>query len=98
MFSPDSGLLSSRHKKIHKIYTILGIINDFAAGLAFVVGSYFDFYPKFSTDGSWLFLIGSILFCMRPSIVILREIHLACIGRQKSAMPDPSPPRTSSHG
>ena len=53
---------------------------DFCAATCFVVGSAFFFRLSTETAALWLFLIGSILFGVKPTLKMTREIHLARIG------------------
>ncbi len=61
--------------RYQKIYTLV----EFAAAVAFVVGSVLFFYPSQQFPATWLFLVGSILFAARPTVCVLRENHLARI-------------------
>ncbi|MDQ2094497.1 YrhK family protein [Rhodalgimonas zhirmunskyi] len=53
---------------------------DFSAAALFIVGSVFFFYESLMTAGTWLFLIGSCFFAMKPSIRLWREIKLLRMG------------------
>jgi hypothetical protein len=57
-------------------YEVLYHANDFVAGLTFVIGSVLFFWPETEHDGTWLFLVGSILFTLRPAINVARDFHL----------------------
>lgn len=61
---------------IELIYTAV----DFGAAVCFVVGSVLFFYDSLQHAGTWLFLIGSILFAAKPVIRLWREIRLAAMG------------------
>lgn len=54
--------------------------------MAFVIGSVCFFSEDLTLQADWLFLIGSILFAVRPSVAVIREVHLA-----RPASPSPSP-------
>lgn len=69
---------------IRQRYETLSIVNDFCAGVLFVVGSVLFFYESTTYAATWLFLIGSILFVLRPTIRLTRRIHL---GRHHDADP-----------
>jgi len=65
------------HAEIVRKYELYRTIVEFLAAAAFVVGSIFFFYDSLIYAGTWLFLIGSILFAVRPSIRLLLELRLA---------------------
>lgn len=58
-------------------YETLSIVNDILIGLIFLAGS-FLFFGDDSTGyaGTWLFVVGSVLMLIRPSIHITRHVHL----------------------
>ena len=60
----------------HALYQWAHLLVDFAAALLFVSGSIFFLYPGFQDTGSWLFLIGSIFFAMKPTIRLMRFLHI----------------------
>jgi hypothetical protein len=68
--------LSPRHLEIYWRYQIVRTGVDFGAALCFVVGSIFFFSPSMSRPADWLFLVGSILFAVKPSIDMVRSLHL----------------------
>jgi len=46
----------------------------------FVIGSILFFEPETTTAATWLFLIGSIFFGLRPTITMIREIAYIRLG------------------
>lgn len=62
-------------------YELAHTVADFCAAIAFLVGSALFFLPRFETEAIWLFVIGSAFFCAKPSLRLVREIHLWRIGR-----------------
>lgn len=60
---------------------------DFGAAICFVIGSVFFFYESLSTPADWLFLIGSILFAVKPSIDMIRSVHLRRLPRGDGTSP-----------
>ncbi|PFG64652.1 YrhK-like protein [Thioclava sp. ES.031] len=60
-------------------YTVV----DFGAAFCFVIGSIFFFYESLMIPGTWLFLIGSLLFAAKPSIRLWRELKLLEMGDYK---------------
>ncbi len=77
MFDPRRATESPRHAEVYGRYQIIYTLVEFAAAVAFVIGSVFFFYTSLSVPADWLFLIGSVLFAVRPTITVLRESHLA---------------------
>jgi len=77
MFNPARFTATPTHLRIYKLYECLYTLVDFSAGALFVTGSIFFFYPSLVYAGTWMFLIGSILFAARPTVRLLRELHLA---------------------
>jgi len=66
----------------HALYQWAHLVVDFAAALLFVSGSIFFLYPGFQNVGSWLFLIGSVFFAMKPTIRLIRFLHLRRLARR----------------
>lgn len=62
---------------IRQRYETLSTANDFLAGVTFVVGSALFFSESTTYAATWLFLIGSILFMLRPAIRLTRRVHLS---------------------
>jgi hypothetical protein len=63
------------YSRYQRLYTLV----EFAAAVAFVIGSVFFFSEDLTVAADWLFLAGSILFAVRPTVAVLREAHLARI-------------------
>ena len=57
-------------------YTVV----DFGAAICFVVGSIMFFSEAWLIPGTWLFLLGSMLFACKPSIRLWRELRLFATG------------------
>lgn len=77
MFNPALFDVSDAHRRVYRRYELAYTVNDVVAALAFVVGSVFFFSPALTYAGTWLFLIGSCCFGLRPTIRLLRELHLS---------------------
>jgi len=88
LFQPDNGRLSARHAEIWAAYELAYTIVDFTAAGMFVVGSVLFFFPATTYAGTWLFLIGSICFALRPTIRLAREIRLLSLGRVEEVADD----------
>ncbi len=61
---------------IRQRYEFISIANDVLIGLWFLVGTIMFFYPSMVYWGTWLFLIGSIEMLIRPTIRLVRHLHL----------------------
>ncbi len=83
MFRPHSEQRDERSRAIYAAYEIAYTAVDFGAALAFVAGSILFFYEDLQTAGTWLFLIGSVLFALKPTLRLAREIHYAASGDLK---------------
>ncbi len=68
--------LQARYSRTHAIYQWIHLLVDFAAATLFVVGSILFLNPGLETAGSWLFLIGSLFFAMKPTVRLIRFLHL----------------------
>lgn len=77
MFHPGLSAATPRHAEVYGFYEKLYTVVDFIASSTFVVGSIFFFYESLTFSGTWLFLIGSVCFGLRPTVKLLREFHLA---------------------
>ncbi len=73
LFNPDNHTRSAGHKKIYAYCELAYTIVDFSAAALFVVGSVLFFSAQTTYFGTWLFLIGSIFFGLRPTIKLFRE-------------------------
>ncbi|MFC4352776.1 YrhK family protein [Fodinicurvata halophila] len=62
-------------EKLRQFYFWIHLTADMGCGICFVVGSVFFFYQSLLYDGTWLFLIGSILFAAKPFIRLFHELH-----------------------
>ncbi len=81
LFAPQNREKSPRHVRIYAAYEIAFTLVDVLAALCFVVGSWLFFYKAWETDATWLFLIGSVFFALKPIIRIARELHYIRLGK-----------------
>ncbi|WP_305985494.1 YrhK family protein [Roseibium sp. MMSF_3544] len=77
LFDNAARSASPAHEELVRKYELYRTVVEFLAALTFVIGSIFFFYPSLEFSGTWLFLIGSILFAVRPTIRLLLELQLA---------------------
>lgn len=68
--------LGPRHLEIFWRYQVVRTGVDFGAAVCFVVGSIFFFSESTTLAADWLFLVGSILFAVKPTIDLVRSVHL----------------------
>ena len=82
LFEPRGSGNSTREKRIHARYEIAYTLVDFLAALTFVIGSVMFFRASWQTAGTWLFLVGSLLFAAKPTLRLLKELALVGEGRE----------------
>ncbi|SMY06781.1 YrhK family protein [Flavimaricola marinus] len=73
----------SDQRRRYALYEIAYTMADFLAAALFVIGSVMFFSDAWQTVGTWMFLFGSILFACKPTIRLVRELHLAAMGDTK---------------
>lgn len=76
LLDPVLNDLSPRHLEVYWRYQVVRTGVDFGAACCFVVGSAFFFFSSLSLPADWLFLVGSILFAIKPTIDMVRSAHL----------------------
>lgn len=76
LLDPHLADLTPRHIAIYWRYQVVRTMVDFGAAACFVVGSICFFFVNLTTEADWLFLIGSVLFAIKPTIDVVRSIHL----------------------
>ncbi len=80
-FSPSNRTLSPEHERIYAIFEVWYTVVDLAAALLFVAGSVLFFWSETQTTATWMFLIGSICFALKPTIRTTREIKFLSMGK-----------------
>lgn len=68
--------LAGRELVIHRRYVVLSILNDFLIALWFLIGSVLFLFPSLKEAAAVLFVVGSAQFAARPSLRLLRHLHL----------------------
>ena len=86
LFHPGNCNLSKRHQQIYAYCELAYALVDFSAAALFVVGSILFFKESTTYAGTWLFLVGSIMFGLRPTIKLLREIAFIRLGQYQNAL------------
>jgi hypothetical protein len=80
LFRPENRIKTAEHQRIYAIFEIWYTAVDFAAAFLFIVGSIFFFWPDTETTGTWMFLVGSVCFALKPTIRLLRELKYLRMG------------------
>ena len=80
LFNPENHLKSDDHKRLYAFCELAYTVVDFSAAALFVVGSILFFSEATTYVGTWLFLVGSVLFGLRPTIKLYREIGYLRLG------------------
>jgi hypothetical protein len=89
LLHPDLERLTPRHVEVLWRYRVVRTSVDFGAALCFVAGSVCFFFASLTTPADWLFLVGSILFAIKPTIDLFASAHLR---RLPTDTPEPDPP------
>ena len=76
LFDPGAKHRSRNTGRLFAVYEIVYTCVDFGAALTFIVGSVMFFSEAWMEAGTWMFLVGSILFAVKPTIRLVREVHM----------------------
>lgn len=79
-FSPENRTSTPRNRRLYAFYEIAYTAADATAALSFLIGSILFFSESTQTAGTWLFVVGSFLFALKPTLRLIREMHYAAIG------------------
>lgn len=82
LFDPNLRSHSAAAAALHRVYEIFHLLVDFLAAAMFVVGSALFFFQSTTFAATWLFLIGSFFFAVKPTLRLAREVHLLKLARQ----------------
>jgi hypothetical protein len=91
LLDPVLNDLTPRHVEIFWRYQVVRTGVDFGAATCFVVGSAFFFFASMTTPADCLFLLGSILFAIKPTIDMVRSLHLRRLPAPGSGVQTPQP-------
>lgn len=83
LFSHDHRTGTDRQRHTYALFEVAYTLLDFIAAICFVVGSVMFFSDDWQIPGTWLFLIGSICFALKPTLRLSRELKLAAMGDDK---------------
>ena len=76
LFTRDHQHQSHEHSQVTARYEIAYTTVDFLAAVMFIAGSIFFFRESTTFFATWLFLIGSVCFALKPTLRLIREIKL----------------------
>nr|WP_321442065.1 YrhK family protein [uncultured Hyphomonas sp.] len=65
-----------RHRQVYVAYGTVYDCVDALAAIMFIIGSVLFFKTSTVTAGTWLFLIGSVFFAVRPVVHVVRDVHM----------------------
>jgi len=68
--------VGQEHIVIQRRYDALGAINDLLIAVWFLIGSFFFLKESLTTDGTWLFILGSAQLLIKPMIKLISLIHV----------------------
>ncbi|PJE37339.1 hypothetical protein CVM52_07655 [Pseudooceanicola lipolyticus] len=80
LFHKDHRNQSTESKRLYALFEIAYTLVDFAAAICFVIGSVMFLSERWTTPGTWLFIIGSLCFAAKPTLRLIREVKLAAMG------------------
>ncbi len=64
------------HVVIQRRYEAVGAFNDFLIAIWFFVGSCLFLYDQWMHIGTWLFIVGSAQFLVKPTLKLISLIHV----------------------
>ena len=64
------------HIVIQRRYDALGAVNDLLIAIWFLIGSFCFLKESLTTDGTWLFILGSAQLLIKPLIKLVSLIHV----------------------
>ena len=80
LFHHENRQRTAETRRLYALFEVIYTLVDFAAALCFISGSVMFFSEAWKTPGTWLFLVGSLLFATKPTLRLAREIRLAAAG------------------
>ena len=80
LFQEDNQTRNADTRRIYALFELAYTTVDFLAAICFPIGSILFFWPAYETPAVWFFVVGSVCFCLKPTIRLSREIKLARMG------------------
>ena len=81
LFNPSNRTESPAHERVYAIFEVWYTLVDLAAALLFVSGSVLFFWSDTQTPATWMFVVGSVCFALKPTIRLMREVKLLRMGK-----------------
>lgn len=81
LFRPENISKSLEHQRIYAIYELCYTALDFLAAFFFICGSILFFWSTTQYIATWLFVIGSVCFALKPAVRMMRELKYLRMGR-----------------
>ena len=75
--------VGQEHIVIQRRYDALGAVNDLLIAIWFLIGSFFFLKESLTTDGTWLFILGSAQLLIKPLIKLISLIHVGRVYRDQ---------------
>ncbi len=83
LFDQRNRTLNRHSRRIYAIYEIIYTLVDFGAASLFLGGSIMFFDESLKTPAIWCFVLGSLLFASKPTLRLIREVHLLANGSEE---------------
>tara|TARA_R110002033_G_scaffold64427_2_gene115403 strand:- start:1056 stop:1337 length:282 start_codon:yes stop_codon:yes gene_type:complete len=83
LFKPNQHTYSEDDLRRYAAFEIVYTLIDFAAAGLFLIGSIMFLSSAWENFGTWLFIVGSVLFATKPTLRLIRELRLAAAGDEK---------------
>nr|WP_074221602.1 YrhK family protein [Rhodovulum sp. ES.010] len=80
LFQHANRMRNADTRRVYAAYELAYTLADFAAATCFIVGSVLFFWDWLETPAIWFFVLGSVMFFVKPSIRLAREIRLWRMG------------------
>lgn len=81
LFHPRTEAMSPHDMRRQALFEVVRTMVDFGAALCFVVGSIMFFSDAWLFVGTWFFLVGSVLFAVKPTLRLWQEIDYVRRGK-----------------
>jgi uncharacterized membrane protein YhfC len=80
LFTHEARQRSDETRRVYAAYEVAHTLADFIAAISFLIGSILFLWPMYEVQAVWLFIIGSVFFCLKPSLRLAREVQLWRMG------------------
>lgn len=80
LFHHENRQKTARSRRVYALFELAHTAVDFSAAMCFLVGSILFFWQSLETAAIWFFVVGSVLFAVKPTLRLVRELKLAAMG------------------